>query len=487
MVLVLSLLLNVLLVLARPTNQPLISLTRKDLSKYGYREIVFEKRSGDTKGFELTNYKSLYYLVPVNIGSPKQTVNVMLDTGSSDVYIQSVDNQNCLATAGSTAALKKEQEAKKTSGKKSKRAYTVVDREYVKRKHIIDERDVHLVKRKNLGVVDKAGDNSQSKAIGNVGLAQTDCFKQGFFAQDLSSTYKPNTTTFTVQYGDGQSAKGNYAQEVATIGDMDFNNFNFGLISSGDTALGVFGIGDKQLQANVAMNHAQPYQSFPYQVQTQFKLKKPAYSIHLSSGDNSTGSILFGAIDKSKYTGDLATFKYQNYKNQAGFYGQLDAIEMYFEGKKTTTTAQKGPTGTKATLKFIKDSVKYTGLFDTGSTLLYFPSEVYNLVGQYVPRAVASENGYQMDCSLMENENNFFRYKFGSKYIDVPFGKANLTSKATGNTCILGISKSSFDDSVTFGDPFFRSSYVVFDLEAKQISVGQTNENPGASEIYIIN
>lgn len=466
-------------------NKIQLKLLERDATEHGYARLNFDvvKREelGEIEQFSLQNYKSLYYLVNVALGTPRQLVKVMLDTGSADLIIESVGNQGCLPTEDSAKVLKQNEAAGTNSTSSSSK------RSLSKRKNIIPDNGPMLQKRKNIisekSLSSGSTDGVQNKATSTSTSTQINCFANGFFAGNLSLSFNLNTSdSMTIIYGDSQQSKGHYATEDASIGDINLKGLNFGLIESGDTSLGVMGIGPKQLQLTYLFKQ-KTYDHVPYQIAQQHNLQKVAYSISLSDLHGQNGLILFGAVDKYKYTGNFATLPYGDSDGSAGFYINTDSIELHYDGA-------NGTNSTNSTLS--KSNTKYTTLLDTGSTLVSLPPSVVKSIQDTVPHTSSNSHGIVVDCSVLENDKNYLSFSFtgseGKINIDVPFRQMNLTTAATGTTCTLGMSSSDDESALTLGDPFFRSSYVVFDMTDQQISIAKVNRGQDSEKegIYII-
>ncbi|GMM33997.1 hypothetical protein DASC09_013220 [Saccharomycopsis crataegensis] len=469
---------------AYPIPSRKIKLSDTRSSNGGFAKIGFEvvKRedlssstysSWDTQYFGLQDEKGLYYLVDVKIGTPPQNLKVMLDTGSSDIVIQSVTNPYCQADDQSSSMLTKNLNAGSKSLQKRKNVLNINSATQISSNAVSessdDDSDVY-------GIQSKSAVVSQDGSI--------NCFGEGYFAGNLSSTFHLNESTpLSLMYGDGTFCAGHYATDDASIGSIEIINLNFGLVERGTSTIGVMGIGIADLEStNIASK--QKYQNLPMQISEQHNLTKLAYSINLSTNQqiNANGTILFGAVDRYKYQGSLATIPYKPYQGTSGFYVDIDAIEMFYQGNITS-----GKPSLNDTLKFRQSSAPTTALIDSGSTLNMFPQAIIELVSTYIPHSSYNSNGYYVDCDVVANENNFFRYTFGKVQIDVPFSQFNVTTGRTSEGCLLGMGTNS-GGSATLGDPFFRESYLVFDLQDQQISVAPINRqsNSTMEELLLI-
>lgn len=445
-------------------------------SNYHYAKLDFtvhKRDNADYKLGSLTNYKNLYYLVDLEIGDYKnlqnhknmnlqsnstinfnggQKMQAMLDTGSSDIVLQGSANSYCSATDES--------------------------KEVANLQDSINKRSL-LQKRKNVYSSDTSKSSTSITGVQNKAASKVNCFENGFYTPSFSSTYKANSSTdFSLSYGDGTFLKGQFVQDNAIVGDsIHINDMNFGVVNEGDSTISVFGIGSKNLELRyVNSKGSDPtYENFAYQVAQQQGLKKVAYSICLDPNNDQTkltnGTILFGAVDNSKVSGDFASMRFSDHNGSPGFYIQLDSVEVIYNGKSTSDLQN--------TTSKVSDKAS-TSLLDAGSSLSFFPSNVFSNVENAIPHDSVTSNGLIVDCDILQNANNYFRYNFVSDSnkekvsIDVPFYQYKITASVGDGKCLLGVA-SEDSDYVTLGDAFFRSSYLVFNLEDEYISLAKVN------------
>jgi len=87
--------------LVRRTNakrdfNSIILATERLRSKYGYSKPQSRKRAGGTTGIQIIDQgRDSSYIASINIGTPPQTMNVVLDTGSSDLWVADDKCTNC--------------------------------------------------------------------------------------------------------------------------------------------------------------------------------------------------------------------------------------------------------------------------------------------------------------------------------------------------------------------------------------------------------
>ncbi|GME92817.1 unnamed protein product [Ambrosiozyma monospora] len=216
------------------------------------------KRSGtdddEQTYYDITvgNSRNELYLVDLEVGSNRQKVTVQIDTGSSDFWVFSTD-----------------------SG-----------------------REPHMP-----------------------GL--TSCKRYGVFDSKASDTFHLNQTVSLATYGDETIAQGYMSTDDVVLfpnngGDGEFiiKNVSLGDVRVSNSINPVMGIGFKALQSVVDSIENQTlvqYDFLPYQMANQGLINIPAYSISiLTKNKFANSSITFGAIDNTRFTGDLSVFPVPN-------------------------------------------------------------------------------------------------------------------------------------------------------------------------------
>jgi hypothetical protein len=199
-----------------------------------------------------------------------------------------------------------------------------------------------------------------------------------------------------------------------------------------------------------------------------------AYSLWLNDLSASTGSLLFGGVDKDKYEGDLVTMPVQQ------------IASGYYEFFVTLTGVQLGSDD-------LGKNMALAVLLDSGSTLTYLPddivSDIYNKIDVAYDRS--SGTGY-VPCDVANQDTNM-KLSFSSpSSITIPMnelvidlGENPLEFSAGTSACPFGIPPAQGSTSV-LRDTFLRSASVVYDLDNNEISMAQTKYNVSTSNIVEI-
>ncbi|GMM33030.1 hypothetical protein DASC09_003550 [Saccharomycopsis crataegensis] len=282
----------------------------------------------------------------------------------------------------------------------------------------------------------------------------------GYFNPDTSTSYQSSNSSFGISYGDGTYAIGTWGNDTVSIGeDVNVNNVILGVVDNCTASQGVLGIG---LQGNEAQG--KNYSNMPMLLQQQGYLDNITYSLYLDSADSGSGSILFGAIDLEKYQGELTTLPLVNINDG----GMSTEVPVAFFVNVTSID------GTDSTLA----ETTYPGLLDSGTTLLYAPTEVYEAIGEKY--GMKSEVGYVHFCDAWKGQNLTFNFE-NDLQIRVPmddmmyklsYNNGSTVSVLGLDMCLVGVLESPGDYYV-LGDNFLRSAYVHYDLTNGVVSMAQ--------------
>ena len=373
------------------------------------------------------------YVVKMEIGTPPQTAYLQLDTGSSDMYVNEADSAYCES---------------------------------------FDDDDVWT---SNYELTATATE-TLSTPLPSVHHI-TSCSYWGTFNPNISSTFKYNETIFNITYDDNSYYAGTFGTDIVSLGDITLSNFTFGV--SNDTTIngGILGIslpsaeitdsGQGALSSNTTPF---AYDNFPMALKNQGKIEKIAYSLFLNEPNARFGSILFGAVDKSKYTGQLYTLP------MLQAYNTLDAL-----GGGMLVTAQSVAILDSISGNKTVSEVQFPVLFDSGTTTSALPTEIADAIGRSFDGKYSSDDeGYIFDCSKVNNTQ--LSIDFGG--FNISANISNFVTPLTKDHCVLQILPS--DTVSVLGDAFLVDTYVVYDLESHEVSVAQASFNNEEEDIEII-
>ena len=274
------------------------------------------------------------------------------------------------------------------------------------------------------------------------------------------------------------------------IGDVCVSNVQFGVAdkvkSTTGYAIGLMGLG---YSLNEATHHQYP--NMPEVLKDAGEINSRLYSVYLNDEGATSGSILFGGIDSSKYTGPLQTLD---------LLPEIKTHEIF--QFITTVTAMTAKVNGQTNHVFSGGSPGYAAygqydhalpvLLDTGSSAWSVPPSYYQLIMRNFP--YVDSHGL-CPCSYADSADSV-TLTFGGKVdITIPAKEFIVPLyNATTNTpyhynakeqacafMIVPDTQGTGQGFETLGDAILRSMYVIFDLDEGQVSVAQANVNSTAA------
>lgn len=358
------------------------------------------RRRGDTLNLGLNNDQTLYYLT-ASLGTPGQEVQLYIDTGSSDLWVNNPSSRLCTSR----------------------------------------------------------GDP---------------CSETGTYDPDKSSTVKLVSQDFNISYADGSGASGDYVTDTLRLKGQTVDDMQFGIGLDSSTPTNILGIGYESNEAQSANEGEGTYKNLPAMLVSNGVISSNAYSLWLNDLSASTGSLLFGGVDKDKYEGDLVTMPVQQ------------IASGYYEFFVTLTGVQLGSDD-------LGKDMALAVLLDSGSTLTYLPDDIVSDIYKNLDVAYDQSSGTGYVPCDVANQDTDMKISFSSpSSISIPMnelvinlGENNMQFSDGTSACLFGIAPAQGSTSV-LGDTFLRSAYVVYDLDNNEISMAQTKYNVSTSNIVEI-
>lgn len=360
-----------------------------------------------------------YYNVSIEVGTPPQKMNVLVDTGSSDLWVIDKNNKYC------------------------------------------------------------ASSQSQLSSSSNY----IDCSQSGVFDHSASSTFHKNNSDFFIKYGDGTVAEGDWATDTLAISGVTIKNMSFGLGTSTNSSVSILGIGYALGEASAALdNNPYTYLNFPLRLVQQGAISIPAYSLYLNDIYAKTGSVLFGGVDHAKYQGTLAKVPIlptsKDSSTPVAFMVALDSLVFNYQSSSSKVSSSETlsqpiyallDSGTSMT--YLPNSLARSVIVDQ------FEGVYVSQLGYYV-QSCNIQGNLTYDFSGAKISVPFSNVLFPLQRKD---GQPLTTSKGQP-ICAIGILpfESPF---ALLGDTFLRNAYVVYDLQNNEIALAQALPNATDSNI----
>ncbi|KAL8774626.1 MAG: hypothetical protein Q9194_003986 [Teloschistes cf. exilis] len=358
--------------------------------------------------------EKLDYLANITVGKPPQPLTVILDTGSSDLWVPAATSEMCLDFSDICRQSGSYDPEKSSTSKKLQNLFSIVygDGSGVNGTFItetlgfggITMENVHMV----MALVGNKVDSENAVGVWGIGFEHPEAGIFRFDASDYPSI----------------------------VSEMKRNGYIH--TEAYSLWLGTFG-----------GSYIQPLFD--------------DMSLTLRFVDDSLGQIIFGGVDASKYTGPLDLLPV------------VDAPVPGTDLKRLTVqvTSMAWHQGGNFT-EFLPDNTVFRTLLDTGSTLSRFPESVL----RHLYHTLGVGFGEGVDCRLRSTNATFVFGFGGPQgiTINVPMSEMVLPfvddSSDEKSACRLGVGLSS-PLLFVLGDTFLRSAYTVVDLENKYIGLAQ--------------
>jgi hypothetical protein len=201
------------------------------------------------------------------------------------------------------------------------------------------------------------------------------------------------------------------------------------------------------------------------------------------STEATSGSILFGAVDTAKYSGDLISVNV--YPDEEG--GRVISFTVAF-----TSLSASSSSGTD---QLTPSNYASAAILDSGTTITLLPDDIARTVFEELGAQNSEQLGaVVVPCTLAQNTGTL-NYQFGGvggptikvamSQLVLPLVLSNgeVPTYTNGEAaCQLGI-EAAGTLPVLFGDTFLRSAYAVYDLENNRIALAQTDFNATGSNV----
>lgn len=314
-------------------------------------------------------------------------------------------------------------------------------------------------------------DSDNASASASASDSVSTCPGIGSFDTGKSSSFEANgPQNSRIIFRDNRAVFGSWGSDDVVIGDVVIKDAALIVADDSSAYYGTLGVGLKE-QAYGAIIYQFPfqYETFPFLMKSQGIIDKAAYSLYLDE-DANQGTILFGGVDHSKYTGDLVTLPIlrtmrglTNCATQANY--SYSSVQIALD----SITIANGATDIDLT------SNAYPAIIDSSTTISSLPSDVFsNLVTILSGDWDADNEVYVVDCGLANNLS--MNLSFGGQLIPVPMSE--IVENVDDNTCVLSMLEGDASSSaVVIGHNLLRHMYVVIDLEDHQVSVAKSTSS----------
>jgi len=298
------------------------------------------------------------------------------------------------------------------------------------------------------------------------------------FNYSQSTTFKRNETFYSQPKNFFRyNGTGFWGQDDVTIGNGTVKGLDFAIQNVSTSSFGTLGLGLPEWESTYE-NASVPYlyENMPMKMKSQGIISKVAYSMyHRPSAyfNANNGTLLFGAVDHAKYSGNLTTLPMIKYNSTGATIASNIStdnfirerqIQVLLHGIKFSVNTEKE--GTTIT---ITNNTYYAGInpFYQNS---YFPKPIVEamaaaLGGQFLIKS----NRWIVPC--VDDKNVVFLLDFGGITLRVPLSSLLVYA---GSSCGLDVFHlPGQEDFIQLGQNILKSAYLVFDIEDREVSIAQ--------------
>ncbi|KAF7520634.1 hypothetical protein G7054_g12712 [Neopestalotiopsis clavispora] len=400
-----------------------VGITR---SNHRLPPLPVTKRNTYTQSLN-NNITGAGYYADVAVGTPPQNLSLVLDTGSSDIWLLSKDADLCEDTS--------------------------------------DQRLYGYCLPTSFG-----GAGHKLQTMGNTWGGT----EKQIDEPDDSSTYElVDRNGFDISYVDTTGASGDYIKD-------DFLQSTI--------PVGIMGVG---FAANEAVYEEDRYPNIMDVFISQDLIGSRAYSLYLNDYGSSTGSILFGGIDTEKFIGELTSIDLvaeQGYDEIFSFTIPLNALSMSINGSQDDSVSLSDAVpvilDSGTTLTYLPTKVADKIYDAVGATY----SNNYGI--SYIDCKYMNsdlEFGFQFggsDGPIITVPADEVVFDTVDTLEDAGYTTPRNLGFDSDDACLFGILPS--DDYYLLGDTFLRSAYVVYDLDNYRVAIAQANLNSTTSNVVEI-
>ncbi|EEU37750.1 uncharacterized protein NECHADRAFT_4173, partial [Fusarium vanettenii 77-13-4] len=284
-------------------------------------------------------------------------------------------------------------------------------------------------------------------------------FDQQRFCQNVprydpgaSSSVEGPIGSRTLGYGSGEEVIGaivDIYEDSVTIKTQ-----RFGVASNSlGLPVGIMGLGPV---FNATFDFREPYALVLDSLAVDSIIASRAYSLALGSASDDAGSLIFGGLDRGKFSGTLK--KAPVVKSRDGgtrFTANLSSIGI------------DAGNGTRR-----QYSLKDTNFhLDSGHTFSKLKADLAEQIFKDLGAELDEDLGfYLVDCKVRDHEGGVTFGFGGDKTITVPFHEFVYTAQGL---CAVGLEPIKEGEQQVLGDSFLRAAYVVFDWDNENIHIAQ--------------
>ena len=291
-------------------------------------------------------------------------------------------------------------------------------------------------------------------------------------------------SSFSYDYSDGNYGYGSFFTDVITLGGVGVSSFSMGLVNESSRWIGTLGLGYND----------STYSNLPDRLFESGLINSTAYSIWLDDEEASTGSLLFGAVDTSKYSGNLTRINASKYSSGYSSFG------VYLYSVNGTST------DSLSAVNIESDELPISISVSPSDAISILPTDLAEQIWQMTGATFDEDYEKAFISCDAANGNQTFTFQLGGEAgpiveatmsdLVVPQDVWDYSSYTyyddedtdTASRCLFGIQNSSYSyysyyDYYTLGSTLLRRTYAVFDLVNQEVAVAPVNFGSDESNV----
>lgn len=299
-------------------------------------------------------------------------------------------------------------------------------------------------------------------------LQKDQCQQFGKYDPQQSTSSRGPFGKKNINYGDPSdpathtTASIQYMSDDISFGDASITNQTFGVVtSSTGQGQGVLGLGPDLKNGFGGSG----YNLVLSTMAQQGLINSAVFSLDLRHMQSKTGAVIYGGIDRSKFSGSLQRLPFVR---GAGGEFRL-AAQMSSVGVTRSSTSST----------FKLQGMSSVAMFDSGSSFTRLKKEVAAPILQGLGATKDDSGNFIVPCSVIKTPTTV-DFGFGNNTIRVPLSDFVVQ---TAQGCYVGMSITT--ETQILGDTVLRAGYFVFDWDNEAMHVAQAADC-GASDIVAV-
>jgi len=315
----------------------------------------------------------------------------------------------------------------------------------------------------------------------------------GTFASAKSSTFRTAEQLyipFTVAYSDTVNVEGTNFTDTLALGNIKLEDFSMGVVQSTSHQqwIGMLGLGNDG-STNFPRFSKEYRPNFIDRLVSSGKIISPGYSIWLNDPEGTSGNLLLGAIDQSKYEGELVRFN----ANQP-----YDAFPSAFRVPLVAVSVDdsKGTKFTDSTVVTLSPADSFSYLPDNiVEGIMSAAGATWNetIKRATIPCNAGSKSTTNFAFQLEGSAGPILNARVSDMVVPQTISRWELNTKYLANlppsVCLFGVQKytavaGAGGPQYILGSSLLRRTYMVFDAANKDVAIAPVRSKSTAAPAF---